>query len=73
MLRFLAISAGAGLLVIALGVLERGGGFLSLLVSDFPVLLFAEGAMLLLEEGKTGCVGVSVNCSSPPGPPYLGL
>jgi hypothetical protein len=69
------MSVGAGLLGVALGVLERGGGFLSLLGSDFPVLLFAEGVegtMLPFESGRTGAE-LSVNCSSPPGPPYLGL
>lgn len=65
----------AGLLTDELGVLERGGGFLSFLGSDFPVLLLAEEATVLLplEPGKTRWVFVSVNCSSPPPPPYFGL
>lgn len=46
----------AGLLADELGVLERGGGFLSFLGSDLPVLLLAEeGTVLLpLEPGKIG-------------------
>jgi len=73
-MKCLAMS-GAGLLAEELGVLERGGGFLSFLDSGFPVLLLAdgrEGVVLPFERGRTGGE-VSVNCSSPPSPAYLDL